>query len=509
MEAGLRYPEALAGVEIPLQGLSSEDALGRSLEAFEGVIRWHDPMALFNLVPSPWLDTVALSAITALYNPNAFFDLTSGKFNLLEKRVVRMLAGLAGWQDAGGMATGGGKATLFYAIKAGLNRINRRMTRDGVEGRPLVIASRSCHYSLESVCNFLGIGSDNCVRLPTDSDNTMDLACLARELKLSRERGRRVACVVAAGGGTQNMATDPIASIRDMLSGMDGPPPHLHVDSVISWAWLFFRADPDHYRNTIRSPHVRSKVEATVAAVAELELADSFGADFHKTGLCPAVSSFYVARNFENPNSPHGGDPQAQHEYWGDSRYCDYTMENSRSCQGIVSAYHILLRLGVHGMQDYLSYLLHVRECLGRLVEERWQHLFQVLNTSTRGFELVIKIHLCGDRRPYHELFLLSRAEQHEYRRRCEQFRQFVTFGEYADRHDVPFIGYVTRYQFGTEPGGLPAFLLYPTSVFITERVAAAILERLGAACQAFEEGVAAGRLKPLRCRGLLEELPK
>jgi hypothetical protein len=184
-------------------------------------------------------------------------------------------------------------------------------------------------------------------------------------------------------------------------------------------------------------------------------------------------------------------------------------MENSRSCLGIVSAYHILQRLGVHGMQDYLSYLLHVRERLGQLVEERWQHLFEVLNTRTRGFELVIKIHLWGDRRPYRELFLLNPEEQREYRRVCEEFRQFITFGEYCDSHDIPFIGFVARYHFGTEPGGLPAFLIYPTSVFITEEVAVQILVRLAEACQAYEEFAGAGHLDIPRRDRLLKDPPK
>ncbi|APE11329.1 MULTISPECIES: pyridoxal-dependent decarboxylase [unclassified Rhodococcus (in: high G+C Gram-positive bacteria)] len=492
IDSTMRYPEATAYPALPLRGLTSEQAFTHSLEAFEGAARWHDPMALFNLVPSPWLDTVALSTFTSLHNPNAFFDLTSGKVNLLEKRVSRMLGELAGWPDAVGIATSGGKGTLLYAIKAGLNRLDRGFIRRGIHGAPVVIASQRCHFSLESICNFLGLGTDNCIRLPTDTEDRLDLDALEAELLRCHRQGRQVACVIASGGGTLNLSIDDVGGIRSLLDAYDAPP-YLHFDTVISWAWLLFGADPGHYQSTVRAADVLRKIETASAAVRAVRSADSFGADFHKTGLCPAVSSFFVTRTADNLVGTDDVSPLDEHTQWGDARYCDVSIENSRSSHGIVSAYHVLMRLGVHGMQDYLSYLLSVRSVLGELVERHWKHRFEVVNTRTLGFELVIKIHLHGDRHSYAELASAPANVQRDYVARCERFRRFITFDQHPDGRADPFIGYVARYQYGTDSEGLPAFLLYPISAFIDGTAAAEILSRLAGACEQFESAVPDG----------------
>src|SRR4051794_26727904 len=96
--APLSYRAELDQAELPLSPAERTEAVSTALEAFDGVWRPHHPDMMFNLTPSPMLDTVALAAVTALYNPNGIWDLTCGKFALLEQKVLRYLGRLAGWR---------------------------------------------------------------------------------------------------------------------------------------------------------------------------------------------------------------------------------------------------------------------------------------------------------------------------------------------------------------------------------------------------------------------------
>jgi glutamate/tyrosine decarboxylase-like PLP-dependent enzyme len=512
------YKNETKDSEIPLQGLDYNQATARSLEAFEGTIRWHNPNALFNLVPSPLLDTVALSTLTTLYNPNAFYDFTAGKFNLIEKRVVKALAKLAGWdwEKAGGFYTTGGKSTLLYAIKTGINKSDRQVINEGLTNNHVVITSAACHFSIESVCNYLGIGQNNCIRIPTGANGTIDLVKLKTQIEDALSQGKQIACVIASGGGTLNLAIDPVYEIRKILDQAADDfnlsyKPHLHFDTVISWAWLFFNADPSYYRTQVTNANVLAKIESAAKAIRQIEAADSFGIDFHKTGLCPAVSSFFVAKSFEDPTRTNIGrlNSLAEHDSFGDARYCDITIENSRACLGIISAYHVLQRFGIHGFQDYLSYLLHIREKFRQSVSEKFSQVFEIVNPHTQGFELVLKINFFGDTLSYQQICQLSEARKEQYREICEEFRQFITYGKHCNDTNVPFIGYVRKYSFGTEPGDLPAFLLYPTSVYTTDETVEQILGSLQEAVQTFKQAKATGEPVLTKRKDLQKDPPK
>lgn len=518
IDAYFDYKNETKDSEIPLKGLDYNQATVRSLEAFEGTIRWHNPNALFNLVPSPLLDTVALSTLTTLYNPNAFYDFTAGKFNLIEKRVVKALAKLANWdwEKAGGFYTTGGKSTLLYAIKTGINKSERQVVNKGLTNNHVVITSAACHFSIESVCNYLGIGQDNCVRVATGANGTIDLVKLKDEIENVLSQGKQIACVIASGGGTLNLAIDPVIEIRKILDQATDDfqlnyRPHLHFDTVISWAWLFFAADQSYYRAQVNNTNVLAKIESAVKAIQQVEAADSFGIDFHKTGLCPAVSSFFVAKSFEDPTRTNIErlNSLAEHDSFGDARYCDITIENSRACLGIISAYHVLQRFGIHGFQDYISYLLHVRKKFEQVVNEKYSDDFEVVNTNTQGFEIVLKINFFGNALSYQQICQLPEAKKTQYKEICEEFRQFITYGNYCNDNNVPFIGYVRQYTFGVEPGGLPAFLLYPTSIYTTDESVEQILESLQEAVQVFKKAKANGELILPKRKDLQKDPPK
>jgi glutamate/tyrosine decarboxylase-like PLP-dependent enzyme len=517
VDSWFRYPEELVGLQLPQKSRSFEEAAMLSLEAFEGCIRWHDPNALFNITPSPLLDTVALTALVALYNPNALWDMTSGKFVLIEKKVAHYLSQLVGWnpQSSGGLFTYGGKATLLYAIRAGLNRCDRGSVSRGLDGQYVVITGETCHFSIENLCNLSGIGQQNCLRVPAGENGAIDLICLRDTLEEQIRRGRKIACIIVSGGGTMNLSIDPVhevATLIDQTVDKFGLPyqPYLHSDSVISWVWLFMQPEASAESLGV-TERVAERLRRTARAVKETCHADSFGVDFHKTGLSPYATSCFMFKNraeLRNLNNTHTQDVEEE-EWFGDSRNFDRTLENSRPCMGIISAFHVIERLGVEGFQQYLAYSVSVSEAFRHAIIEEFGTVFETVNLETMGFEVVVKIHFFGDRRSYRKICSRPVVEREQYGHTCDQFFEFVTFGTYCNSHDVPFIGYVPKYKCENHGGGCPAYLLYPVSVHITCQDVLSILGELAGAVRRFEEAKESGNFVPRKVLKGMKEPPK
>ncbi len=480
-----RYPDDNA--EFPDAPQSFEAAARASMEAFEGCLRWHHPHALFNITPSPLIDTVALSAMTMLYNPNALWDITSGKFLLFEQRIVRHLAHLAGWRraHAGGLFTSGGKATLMYAVKSGINRCDRAAVASGLNGDYVVLVSQNCHFSLESICNFLGLGHRACRRIRVDARNVIDVDALEYAFRGAAERGQKVAAIVLSGGGTTNMSVDPAGAVRRMLDRVCAEmslayTPHIHLDAVISWAWLAFEHNPDAGLERVPD-RVRDKLRRTITALREIRDGDSFGADFHKTGLSPYSSSCYVAQDATDllRLDRESGAEQFAEERYGDICHFDRTFENSRNCIGIISAYQVLQRLGTSGIRSYLTRLLVTADVVRNVIADQYSEVFEVVNNSSLGFENVVHIDLSGSGRSFKELELADPRVHQAHIASANRFREWLLRSEHCNRNPVPFIGFVPRYSDEQYKVGLPAFLMYSTSLHMSKAAAMEMLTRL------------------------------
>ncbi|MCH9683175.1 MAG: hypothetical protein K0V04_17200, partial [Deltaproteobacteria bacterium] len=208
-------------------------------------MRPHDPRFSFNVLPAPLLEAVAASTIASLFNVNMIWDFYCGKMMVYERRLVAWLAELAGWDAdaAGGCSTFGGKATLLYAIKSGLNRSHRRSVARGLVGDAVVVTTWSNHYSLETVCSFLGVGTERCLRVTCDDQERISLSGLESTLREQLDRGRRIGGIVLSGGSTLDHNIDPVAEVaalRDRLVEeyrLDYRP-HIHLDTVNGWIWL-------------------------------------------------------------------------------------------------------------------------------------------------------------------------------------------------------------------------------------------------------------------------------
>ncbi|HSX13191.1 MAG TPA: pyridoxal-dependent decarboxylase, partial [Chlamydiales bacterium] len=235
------YQEELKNIKISQKGVSTDEVLVEFNDMLSGCIRHQDPTTAFNIIPSPLFDSVAALTIAGLYNSNPCWDFISGKLCLYEKKIVRMLGDLVGWTHADGFVVTGGKQAIAYAIRSGIGRARGKNPQKMDEY--VVFCSATAHYSIEHVCNYLGINSENCVRVATCPTGEIDLEIFRKKLEQAISQGKKVAAVIAVAGATINLVPDPIFLIKQAIdevvtANQLNYTPYLHVDSVITWAWL-------------------------------------------------------------------------------------------------------------------------------------------------------------------------------------------------------------------------------------------------------------------------------
>jgi len=347
---------------------------------FNGVPRWHSPRTMYNVAPPPVLPTVVSKTFTALYNPNLVLDTASGESTVTEQKVIQAIADYIGWdrKNAGGTFTFGGKATTIYGLKLGLKKCSPDSYAKGVKDDIVVLSTNACHPSHISDAGWLGIGTQNVIRVKTDADGRVDLIDLRQVIIANVKAGKKIAAIIVSGGSTNNMVVDPIekvVALRDTLTqdlGLEYAP-HVHVDTVVGFPWIFFK-DYDFEQNPLNIDTLAAqRISRIIEDLRGLYAADSFGIDFHKMGFCPYISSLFMVNDrssFSGVQDPHRA-PFA------------YTIENSRSGDGPNSAYVALNVLGEVGFQTIIAHLTEMAVHLQGSIEKGGQ--FEVVNRTGLG----------------------------------------------------------------------------------------------------------------------------
>lgn len=490
-----RYNYNTIARNIPLKGKSSPDILTELATAFQGSIRWNQPTALVNITPNPLLDSVAAATIATLYNPNAFWDYSSGNVTLFEKDVIAFLSHLAGWDlsKAEGLSTSGGKATLMYAIKCGLNICDRKAITKGLQAEYVVIAGKTSHYSIEDCCNYLGIGRENVLRVDVDQAGAIIPAALEETLRQALIQKKKIAAIIALGGDTLEHAVDPVKNIFDIRRRLVQEfeldyVPLLHLDSVNAWASMAFR-EYDFTANPLDiEAGVLQKIRALSTRMGEVEWADSFSADFHKTGLSPYISSFFVIKEGAQLHSINKGillkeKPTYQ---FGEVHTHHMSFENSRSASSILSAWTSIQRLGVEGYQRYWAQLMTVGSYVRQSISEKYGSEIRVLNTTALGHPNVIQLIPPGLTATFDEL-LTNNSARDEYNEYSFELYDYMAFKLLKSDQPYPLLGFVPSYRYEQTGVRRPAFLLYLNHPHIDEKTCDSLLELVIKMKHAFE----------------------
>ena len=215
-----------------------------------------------------------------------------------------------------------------------------------------------CHYE---VCNWLGIGKDNCIEAKCNLDGRINIKETEKIICENIEKGKIFLGFNLNGGSTNELMVDPIKEISEVNKKIASKYkldyiPHIHVNSVLGWVYLFFN-DYDYNVNPldIENKHLM-KIQFLNKKVQEFKYADSLGIDFHKTGFCPYVSSLFIVKNRKDFHKLNPDKAISLEELlYGNYNPFETTLELTRASSGPIMALTTLKSLGIKGFQEIIS----------------------------------------------------------------------------------------------------------------------------------------------------------
>jgi L-2,4-diaminobutyrate decarboxylase len=364
--------EAARKQRMATESMTLEKVSQRMVNYLSGMFIWGHPRSQVNVAPSPTIPSIIGGLLPSIYNPNLCSDESSRKVAVAEVEATAMSADLVGYdpERAGGMFTFGGTGTLLYGVKIGLEKACPRTAQTGIREPAVIICSDCAHYACMSVANWLGLGEENVLQVPTTDENEIRPDLLESLLRDVLKQGRKVAAIIATMGTTDAFGLDDLEAvhaIRDKLVeefDLDYRP-HIHADAVIGWAWSVFN-DYNFDENPLGFSHRTVRALAgTSRRMCQLHLADSLGIDFHKTGFTPYVSSLFLlqdASELQLISRSQESTPylfQSGHYHPG-----KYTLETTRGGSGPMAALANLLLFGKDGLRSLLGHLVTMAEVL-------------------------------------------------------------------------------------------------------------------------------------------------
>jgi aromatic-L-amino-acid/L-tryptophan decarboxylase len=184
----------------------------------------------------------------------------------MERRVVRWLTGLCGYDEkAGGNLTSGGMMANFIGLKLGRDGVTRDKAQyEGIADHWAVYASEERHVSVDKAVDCIGLGRNALRALPTDANFQVRLDALEKAIAEDKARGIRPMCIVGIFGTTNTGAVDNIRELRRIA---DREEMWLHADAAYGGGMLLSHEWPMRNHG--------------------LELADSITIDPHKWFYAP------------------------------------------------------------------------------------------------------------------------------------------------------------------------------------------------------------------------------
>ena len=370
---------------------------------FSGIPRWRSPFLQYNVGAAA---NVAASAMYALaldeniYNIN---DGLAGNALVAELAVTNILTKLADIKGTNpyGIFTFGGTATNMYAMKVGIRKASPTSAKDGTPQNTWILVTQDAHFSHAVAADWLGVGTGHIEIIDPKQNRESNLQDAERKVRKIIEEGGLFATIIVNGGTTYSHTVDNIQEFVELRNKLVTEyaldyTPHLHVDSVIGWAWLFFK-DYDFESNPLElSKPCIENIKQQYDRIKYINLADSWGVDFHiGVGACPVDCSLVIFNDFTSiarlskKDSP-STDPHQLAQEFSFSNPVDYTLETSRAGATSLAALTSLQTMGITGYQRSLANLVE----MSLLMRKRFSNEQGVIisNEGSRGYVTMIRL---------------------------------------------------------------------------------------------------------------------
>lgn len=418
----VKYNEIIGNKHLSDSPKNTSQLLKEFSRLFQKSVVWENPGTMINITPPANIVSIVTSLYTSLYNPNFAQDESSGYLMATELIVSKYLSELVGWNSSKsrGIFTFGGKGTNLYAVKIGIKKTFPNVIDEGIKDKDIIVISNDkSHPCHKEVCDWLGLGKNACLRLSTDKNGQINIEELESILRKNIIENKKIGCIILNGGTTNEIIVDPIKKVVDLRDKLVKEynldyKPHIHVDAVIGWAWLFFKSY-DFEKNTLNmSREEIKKIKSMNKKISQIYYADSFGADFHKTGFCPYVSSIYMSKNFGEVSALGNKiDQGIDNMTFGEYSPFEYTLELTRSSIGPVAAYTTLETFGISGFQELIYNVFSNGEYIREVLSSK--NNFEVINMNTEGIATLFVITPPGDKKTYKDYLSCDVEERRKF----------------------------------------------------------------------------------------------
>lgn len=386
-------------------GISNiEEVISEIVKYLEGMTIWGHPNTQENVIPPTTIPSIVGNLLAATYNPNLIWDEYSYGVAKGEVESISIVSSLIGYKPgiSGGVFTFGGTGANLYGVKIGLEKAIPGAIRKGIKGKAVVLSSEAAHYSKLNVTGWLGIGMENLILIPTNKDYSMNIFKLELEARRLLQNKEKIACILATMGTTDAFGIDDlkkIVEIRDSLveEFKLNYIPHIHADAVIGWIWSVFK-EYDFKKNFLQfNERTLDYIFATRGKIGYLNMADSIGVDFHKTGYAPYPASLFLVKKREDLKLISRKIESMPYLYqFGDYHPGVYTLECSRSGSGPLA---VLANLKFFGREGYQVILGHIINMVRLLRESLSAYDFiEILNSFDHGHVTLFRIYPPGIR---------------------------------------------------------------------------------------------------------------
>lgn len=215
--------------------------------------------------------------LAAIMNPNV--GGANHVANLVEQQVVGWMRDMLGFPaDASGLLVSGASMANLIGITVARNtRCGYDVRRQGVQAAPgplTVYASTEVHSCNQKAVETLGLGSHGLRGVPVQSDYSIDLEALQRQIDADRQAGMVPFCVIGSAGTINTGAIDDLNALAGLCQREKL---WFHVDGAIGAV-------------AVLADHVRGQL-------AGMERADSVALDLHKWMHIPFEAGCVLVRH--------------------------------------------------------------------------------------------------------------------------------------------------------------------------------------------------------------------
>lgn len=491
---------------IPEAGEPAEKVLDNIVnDLFSRVPRWRSPELQYNVGTA--VNSVALAAYVLALEENiyAINDSLAGNSLAAEEAVSSILArNLAGVEKkARGFFTFGGTATNLYAKKLGIKKAVPESSRKGNPEGIKAMVTRDCHFSHDVSIDWLGIGKDNTIIVEPGSDRRSSLDEAERKIRETLDSGGILTSIAVNGGTTYNHIVDDIkgfVNLRDRIVQEYSLQytPHIHVDSVIGWSWLFFRGYNFEVNPLDINPRALSMIKEQYDRISEINLADSWGIDFHKgIGACPVDCSVFMINDERDLKYiSKKGEIDIHHlaAEFSFTNPVDFTLETSRSAGPALSALASLHLLGLDGYRRNLANLIEQTVVMRDGLRQH-QDVYICHEDSSLGFVTMLRFYppeLMLDPRLSKEISSPS-SETKEISEQVNKYmKEFFTWEESTRMRAGRGVEYSisSGYIILTNGAKIAGVKLYPVSPHFNEQYAQKAVDTIVTQKKIFDESI-------------------